>query len=71
MTREELLTRISTDPNVCFGRPSLRGRRIWVSLILDLLAGGMKPQEIMEEYDLAEDDILACIAYGAERARER
>ena len=33
-------------------------------LVLDLLAGGMKPQEIMEEYDLAEEDILACIAYG-------
>jgi len=35
-----------------------------VSLVLDLLASGMKPAEIMEEYDLAEEDILACIAYG-------
>jgi uncharacterized protein (DUF433 family) len=58
MTREELLNRISIDPNVCFGKPCIRGRRIWVSLVLDLLAGGMKPQEIMEEYDLAEEDIL-------------
>lgn len=71
MTREELLSRISIDPNVCFGKPCIRGRRIWVSLVLDLLAGGMKSQEIMEEYDLAEEDILACIAYGAEMARER
>lgn len=71
MTREELLNRISIDPNVCFGKPCIRGRRIWVSLVLDLLAGGMKPQEIMEEYDLTEEDILACIAYGAEMARER
>jgi uncharacterized protein (DUF433 family) len=64
MTREELLSRISIDPNVCFGKPCIRGRRIWVSLIPDLLAGGMKPEEIMEEYDLAKKDILACIAYG-------
>ncbi len=71
MTREELLSRISIDANVCFGKPCIRGRRIWVSLVLDLLAGGMKPEEIMEEYDLAEEDILACIAYGAEMARER
>ena len=49
---------------MCFGKPCIRGRRIWVSPVLDLLAGGMKLQEIMEEYDLAEEDILACIAYG-------
>jgi uncharacterized protein (DUF433 family) len=66
MTREELLSRISIDPNICFGKPCLRGRRIWVSLVLHLLAGGMKPQEIMEEYDLTGEDILACTAYGAE-----
>lgn len=71
MTREELLSRISIDPNVCFGKPCIRGRRIWVSLVLDLLAGGMKPEEIMAEYDLTEEDILACIAYGAEMSRER
>ena len=69
MTREQLLERISIDPNVCFGKPCIRGRRIWVSLILDLLAGGMKMEQVMQEYDLA--DILACIAYGAEMARER
>ena len=71
MTREQLLERISIDPNVCFGKPCIRGRRIWVSLILDLLAGGMKMEQVMQEYDLAEEDILACIAYGAEMARER
>lgn len=66
-----MLSRISNDSNGCFGRPCIRGRRIWVSLVLDLLAGGMKSQEIMDDYDLAEEDILACIAYGAEMARER
>jgi uncharacterized protein (DUF433 family) len=68
---EELLSRISIDPNVCFGKSCLRGRRIWVSLVLDLLAGGMKPEQLMEEYDLTQEDILACIAYGAAMARER
>jgi len=43
LTREELLDRISIDPNICFGKPCIRGHRIWVSLILDLLASGMKP----------------------------
>ena len=71
MTREELLSRISIDPTVCFGKPCIHGRRVWVSLVLDLLAGGMKPEEIMAEYDLAQEDILACIAYGAEMSRER
>lgn len=71
MTREELLQRISIDPKVCFGKPCIRGHRIWVSLVLDMLAGGMKAEQIMAEYDLTEADINACIAYGAEMARER
>lgn len=71
MTREQLLDRISIDPNVCFGKPCIRGRRIWVSLVLDLLASGMKPEQVMQEYSLYEEDILASIAYGAEMARER
>ncbi len=72
MTRDELLTRISVDPNICFGKPCIRGHRIWVSLILDFLASGMTTQELLQEYPgLEESDILACIAYGAEMARER
>ena len=72
MTREQLLARIAIDPKVCFGKPCIRGHRIWVSLILDLLAGGMTIQQILKEYpQLSEDDVLACIAYGAEMARER
>jgi uncharacterized protein (DUF433 family) len=71
MTREELLGRISIDPGVCFGKPCIRGRRIWVSLVLDFLAGGMTVEQIMEEYDLTREDVLACIAYGAEMSRER
>jgi uncharacterized protein (DUF433 family) len=71
MTREGLLQRITIDPNICFGKPTIRGHRIWVSLILDFLANGMKPEEIMREYQLDEADIRACIAYGAEMSRER
>jgi uncharacterized protein (DUF433 family) len=72
MTKEELLSRISIDPNICFWKPCIRGHRIWVSLILDLLASGISTQEILQQYPgLDEADILACIAYGAEMARER
>ena len=72
MGNKELLSRISINPNVCFGKPCIRGHRIWVSLVLDLLAGAMTIQEILQEYPgLEEADILACIAYGAEMSRER
>lgn len=72
MTREELLSRIWIDPRRCFGKPCIRGHRIWVSLVLDLLASGMTTAQVLEEYpQLAEADVLACIAYGSEMARER
>lgn len=52
-----LLERISIDPNVCSGKPCIRGTRIWLSLILDFLADGMTMDEIMEEYpQLTVDD---------------
>ena len=67
-----LLERISIDPNVCFGKPCIRGTRIWVSLILDFLASGTSIEGLQEEYpQLTRADILAAIAYGAEMARER
>jgi len=67
-----LLQRISIDPNVCFGKPCIRGTRIWVSLILDFLASGMTIEEILTEYpQLTTEDIHAAIAYGAEMSRER
>jgi uncharacterized protein (DUF433 family) len=72
MRHEDLLVRISIDPNICFGKPCIRGGRIWVSLILDMLASGESMQSILENYPhLEEADVLACIAYGAEMARER
>lgn len=72
MTRDELLNRISIDPNVCFGKPCVKGHRIWVSLVLDLLASGMTAEQVVAEYPgLKPEDVLACIAYGAEMSRER
>ncbi|MCB9078291.1 MAG: DUF433 domain-containing protein [Anaerolineaceae bacterium] len=67
-----LLKRISIDPNVCFGKPCIRGTRIWVSLILDFLANGTSIEELLEEYPQLEiEDIRAALAYGAEMSRER
>ncbi len=72
MNRDQLLKRISIDPNVCFGQPCVRGSRVWVSLLLDFMAEGMTPAEIVAEYpQLAIEDVLACLAYGAEMSRER
>jgi uncharacterized protein (DUF433 family) len=66
-----LLQRISVDPNVCFGKPVVRGTRIWVSLLLDFMANGMSQQEVLDEYpQLTADDIRAALAYGAEMSRE-
>ena len=67
-----LLERISIDPAVCGGRPCIKGTRIWVSLVLDLLASGMSEAEVRSEHPaLTHEDILAAIAYGAEASRER
>jgi uncharacterized protein (DUF433 family) len=67
-----LLDRISIDPAVCGGKPCIKGTRIWVSLVLDLLASGMSEADLLAEYSgLTHDDILAAIAYGAEAARDR
>ncbi len=72
MKHDELLQRISIDPNVCFGKPCIRGHRIWVSLILDLLASGMTTEQIRTEYpQLTEEDVLACVAYASDMTRER
>jgi uncharacterized protein (DUF433 family) len=69
MVKDNLLSRISINPHICFGKPCIRGHRIWVALILDLLAGGATIEELLEEYPgLEGEDILACIAYGAEMA---
>ncbi|MBN1561722.1 DUF433 domain-containing protein [candidate division KSB1 bacterium] len=72
MVMSPLLERISVNPKVCFGKPCIKGTRIWVSLILDFLASGNSIEEILHEYpSLQREDILAAIAYGAEMSRQR
>ena len=66
------LSRISVDPQICFGKPCIRGTRIWVSLLLDFLASGASMEQLLADYpQLQRDDLLAAIAYGAEMSRER
>ena len=70
--RKELLDRITTDPNICFGKPCIRGTRIWVSLIVENLADGVTEKDLLEAYpQLISDDIRAALAYAAEVTRER
>ena len=65
-----LLDRISIDPGVCGGKPCIKGTRIWVSLILDLLSSGISEAELLSEYPtLTRDDVLASFAYGAAAVR--
>ena len=67
MGRQDLLERITIDPNVCFGKPCIRGMRIWVSLITGFLAAGNTEEEILEAYPYLEhEDILAAVEYAAE-----
>lgn len=66
------LERISVDPEVCFSQPCIRGTRVWVSLLLDLLAAGSSPEEVLADYpQLVEEDLRAAHAYGAEMSRQR
>jgi len=63
--------RISADPAVCHGKPCIKGTRIMVAVVLDNLADGLKPEEIVDEYPpLTLPDVYAAIAYAAALARE-
>ena len=69
---EDWKERISIDPNVCHGKPCIKGTRIWVSLIVDNLAAGSSETEILKAYpSLSRGDIRAALAYAAEMSRER
>jgi uncharacterized protein (DUF433 family) len=62
----KLLERITIDPDICHGKPCVRGLRYPVDMILELLSGGMTHREILADYDdLESDDILAVLAYAA------
>jgi len=62
----ERLDRITIDPNVCLGQPTIRGMRITVSVILKMLAGGKSIQDVLEAYpELEEEDVYQAIKYAA------
>jgi len=63
---------IQFDPNICHGRPCIKGTRIMVSVVLDNLAAGLTPQQIIESYpSLTLESIHAAIAYASDLAKER
>ncbi|MBK8965307.1 MAG: DUF433 domain-containing protein [Saprospiraceae bacterium] len=62
---DTLLNRITIDPNICHGKPVVRGLRYPVEDILDLLASNMTHQQILEDYeDLEEEDLQACLLFA-------
>lgn len=67
--KDDIMTndsRITIDPDICHGKPCVRGLRYPVTMILELLASGMSHGEILDDYqDLQEEDIRACLQYAA------
>ncbi|QDU90093.1 hypothetical protein Pla175_34930 [Pirellulimonas nuda] len=69
---DNLLSRITIDPQVCHGKPCVRGLRYPVETLLGLLSSGMSTDEVLEDYeDLERDDLLAVLAYAARLAQTR
>ena len=65
MSDEEMLGRIAIDPKVMVGKPVVKGTRLTVEYILNLLAHGATTQEILDEYDgLTQEDIQACFLFA-------
>ena len=63
---DKLLKRITIDPEVCHGKPTIRGSRLMVTTILELLASDMTVQEILDDYpSLEKEDIQACLHYAS------
>ncbi|KCZ70359.1 hypothetical protein ANME2D_03274 [Candidatus Methanoperedens nitroreducens] len=65
MNSMEIAPRISVDEKIRFGKPVISGTRIPVDLILGKLAGGMTYKEVMDEYEITREDILAVLNYAA------
>ena len=70
MARTKLLNRISVDPNICHGKPYIRGTPIMVSVILDNLAEGRTLEQLVRDYPpLKIEDVKEAIVYAAELTR--
>jgi uncharacterized protein (DUF433 family) len=66
------LDRITIDPDICLGKPTIRGMRITVSVILKLIASGMTTQEILKAYpELEEEDVAQALKYAAWLSSEK
>jgi len=66
---ESLISRITTTPDICHGKPTIRGLRYPVENMLELLASGMTIEELLKDYpDLERNDFLACLEYAAKLA---
>jgi uncharacterized protein (DUF433 family) len=63
--------RIGVDPNICHGKPCIRGTRILISVILDNLAAGESADAVVAAYGVQREDVMAALAYSAELAHER
>jgi uncharacterized protein (DUF433 family) len=65
LMRVELAPRIIVDPEIRFGKPVIEGTRVPVELVVGKLGGGMSMEEVMDEYVLTREDILAALSYAA------
>jgi uncharacterized protein (DUF433 family) len=70
MSDKELLARVRVNPEICSGRPYIRGSRIRIAIILDALVEGLTPADILDHYPVLEfDDIRAAVAYATQLAQ--
>ncbi len=66
------LDRITSNPEICHGQPTVRGLRYPVEMLLELLAGGMTTEDIIDDHpDLERDDVLAALEFGALASGQR
>jgi uncharacterized protein (DUF433 family) len=69
MSEKELLARVRVNPEICSGRPYIRGTRIRIAIILDALVEGLTPADILDHYPALEfDDIRAAVAFATQLA---
>ena len=65
------MNRIVIDPAVCHGKPVIRGTRTPVTVVLGALAGGDSFEDVKRDYEITDEDIRACIAFGCEQIEQQ
>lgn len=66
MTKKKLFDHITVDPKVRFGKPVIDGTRVPVDMVVGKIAGGMTVEEVMDEYNLTKQQVMAALRYAAE-----